>query len=496
MSPKKITKPLDIYVRVSDTRGRAGDSFISPKDQEARCRALALARGYGVGEVFTDLDKSGGTMDRPAFNQALRRIEDGISSGIIVARMDRFSRTLKGAIQTIEDIEKAGGYLIECDGDWDTSTPMGRFGRDLVIRLGQLYREQIADNWQTAKKHAVDRGIHIAPRIPPGYKKNGGGRLEPDGKNGETIKKAFAMVASGASYAAVAKYLNDRELPSWHKVRGKKGLVQEAITWQPNRIKRLLENRVYLGEARSGNGHTKEGAHEALVSPETWTLAQRQKERREPTAKSSALLAGLIRCAGCSHAMRPQSQARDLEIYRCMKHSAGGTCEETSVVSRKPIDEYVLSQFLAHIEAEADQVVDDETESLVAAAVEAEHAYRAILENAELARALGPVDHGRLAVTYRQKWEEAQANIPDTRSVSGAGNVSLAKLVADLQDAGNVDGLRELLGSAMQAVFVRRAASRARNLPFADRVHIVWQGEEELELPTRGETFGIRQYSW
>src|SRR5262245_5606733 len=165
--------------RLSDTRGRSGDNFISPKDQEARCRGLALGRGYAVGEVFEELNVSGGSMNRPKLNLALQRIRDGLSGGIIVARMDRFSRTLNGAIETLQEIEDAGGFLIECEGDWDTSTPMGRFGRDLVLRLGQLYREQIADNWQTAKRHAVARGVHIAPRVPPGYKRNGGGNLAP-----------------------------------------------------------------------------------------------------------------------------------------------------------------------------------------------------------------------------------------------------------------------------------------------------------------------------
>ena len=71
MSPKKIARPLDIYVRVSDVKGRAGDSFISPKDQEERCRALAKARGYQVGEVLTDLDVSGGKMRRPELDRAI-----------------------------------------------------------------------------------------------------------------------------------------------------------------------------------------------------------------------------------------------------------------------------------------------------------------------------------------------------------------------------------------------------------------------------------------
>src|SRR5947199_8111601 len=104
MSPK-IKKPLDIYVWVSRVGGREGDSFISPKVQEERCRALATARGYKVGEVFIDLDQSGGTMDRPEFNRALARIQAGDSGGIIVARIDRFARTLQGALNTLQEIE-------------------------------------------------------------------------------------------------------------------------------------------------------------------------------------------------------------------------------------------------------------------------------------------------------------------------------------------------------------------------------------------------------
>src|SRR5881227_1597799 len=109
MSPKKITKPLDIYVRVSDVKGREGDSFISPKEQADRCRSAAAARGLQIGEVFEELNVSGGKMDRPALNEALERIREGTSGGIIVARIDRFGRTVVGALNVIEEISVAGG---------------------------------------------------------------------------------------------------------------------------------------------------------------------------------------------------------------------------------------------------------------------------------------------------------------------------------------------------------------------------------------------------
>src|SRR5262245_25021724 len=125
MSPKRITKPVDIYVRVSDVRGRGGESFISPQDQEARCRALAEARGFRVGEVLTDLDQTGSKMRRPQLDEAIRRIEDGISGGIIVAKLDRFSRTLVGGLQTLEQINGLGGAVVVADGEFDTSTATG-----------------------------------------------------------------------------------------------------------------------------------------------------------------------------------------------------------------------------------------------------------------------------------------------------------------------------------------------------------------------------------
>ncbi len=98
-------KPLDIYCRVSRVGGRDGGSFISPQLQEERCRAMIAARGFEVGEVITDLDVSGGTMNRPGLSKALGRVRDGTSGGIVVARV-RFARTLRGALDVLEELER------------------------------------------------------------------------------------------------------------------------------------------------------------------------------------------------------------------------------------------------------------------------------------------------------------------------------------------------------------------------------------------------------
>ena len=50
---------LDGYVRVSDVRGRQGESFISPSVQRERITAWLAAHGHQLGEIFEELDESG-----------------------------------------------------------------------------------------------------------------------------------------------------------------------------------------------------------------------------------------------------------------------------------------------------------------------------------------------------------------------------------------------------------------------------------------------------
>src|SRR5262245_14682755 len=94
MSPKtKSTKPIDVYVRVSRVMGRDVESDGgTAAEQERRCKAQLEADGLELGDVFVDLDESGKLESRPAFDEMMRRIEDGSSGGVIVYNLRRFGR--------------------------------------------------------------------------------------------------------------------------------------------------------------------------------------------------------------------------------------------------------------------------------------------------------------------------------------------------------------------------------------------------------------------
>jgi DNA invertase Pin-like site-specific DNA recombinase len=490
MSPKRITRPLDIYVRVSDVRGRAGDSFISPKDQEERCRALAKARGYKVGDVFTDLDVSGGGMKRPELDKAIARIEQRISGGIIVAKLDRFARTLIGGLQTLEQINELGGAVIVADGEFDTATATGELVLNMMLSLAQFELRRIRETWASSKRHAVEKGVHISRHVPPGYVRSPDRILEPHAKHGATITEAFGMAARGDTYTRIATYLTDRKLPI-----GGNG----ASVWEPNRVRRLLANRVYLGEARSGHGDINTGAHTPLVDAGTFLIAQREKPAPELTQQVNNLLAGLCRCASCSYAMRSQqASGQTVAVYRCRTTSVNGRCPSPTTVSLERLEEHVLEAFLVQHNTRlvARDEPSEDVNTLVQAAVNAEASYREALTNTALRTQIGTEDHDRMVGTLHTAWQEAHANVPQPKRGPIVATSDLAELVQELRKRGAVLDLRELLASAIQAVFVRPAASRSHNLPIEGRVHIVWADDPPLELPKRGSRFSPRAFAW
>lgn len=504
------------YARVSAVRGREGPGFISESDQFARNRAYAEAYGHKIVEEGSDRDVSGGEMSRPIFDRFLEKIRRGKVDGLIVAKLDRFARSNVGALAAVEEIESAGGTLISVSEALDASTGAGRFLRSILFAAAQWERERIGDAWHTSRSSAVERGINVSHHVPPGYvrgpKTNDpetDRHLTPHPIHAETMRQAFRMAVEGQTNAKIADYLNERKLPVVSIKRGEK-----ETFWQSFRVPRLLGRREYLGEARSGDDMVNPRAHEPLVDEETWLLAQRRwagpQELRKPNRSSDtpiSVLSGIVRCAGCSFAMKPQGAGKTgPAIYRCVKTSVHGRCSSPSVVTKRRVEDYVIEQFLTRADvyfiAEPIAAEDDERRKLVAEVSAAERAYRAQLENMELRAEIGDADHDRLIATLHRSWQE-KLTAADALPASVAtlllalpDGISLRQLVERLRADGRNDDLRSLLHTAVEAVFVRPAATRARNVPVEDRVRIVFRGDERLDLPRRGRRFEPRSYVW
>jgi site-specific DNA recombinase len=327
-----MAKALDIYVRVSRVNGREGDSFISPAVQEEKCRAMATAKGYEVGRVFDERDRSGGSMaKRDELDKALQRIYSGQSGGIIVQKLDRFARNVVDLLQTEKKIREAGGVLVIIEPTIDTADPaFGKFLLTLFGGLAELELGRIRASWKIATETAIANGKHIGA-TPFGYKREGG-KIVPEPDEADLVRRLFKARADGGTWNEL---LDLAESSGLHPRRGR--------GWTYSGVRRIVAGRVYLGEA-----HGKADAHPAIVDRATWNAADRVKAPGHSSRKGSegSRLTGLLACGTCGYRMGPEGGR-----YRCQAHSgrtAGVRCKHPTIVSKSAIDAFVVERFLTH----------------------------------------------------------------------------------------------------------------------------------------------------
>jgi site-specific DNA recombinase len=459
------------YVRVSRVGGRAGDSFISPDVQRERIEAYAAAQEHEVVVWEEDLDEPGSRYERRGFQAALEAVERGEAEGIAVAALDRFARSVPDAAVALRRLEAVGGTLVSVRDALDTSTAVGRFARTMMLALAELELERIRENWATARDRAIARGVHIS-RVPPvGYQRRDDGRLEPDPVAAPMIRELFQRRAAGASWRELSEFLDER-------------LPREQGNWTHQTISSIISRRAYLGEAYQGEAVNRE-AHEPLVSLVEWEAAQSGGRRPSYQRRGGALLAGIIRCAGCGFPLsRNSGGRRGYAFYRCRGRHSAGLCPTPARISVPRADGYVEQAFLAWAEQEriaAEAVPRDNELEQAAARVDATELELVAYRDANLISVIGREVYIEGLEERQRILDEARAQLAQARRIEPTLDIQeLPTLWPQLEVAEK----RRLLAAVIDAVFVRQATSRGR-AAFTDRIEILWYGQAPDELPGR-----------
>lgn len=476
MAPNDLS--LDAYIRVSKVAGRGGESFQSPEQQRASIESWAQAHGHTLTWHQPELDVSGGTMSRPIFDQIMQRIRAGQTDGLIVAKLDRFARTLVGALSTLEEFERHGAVLISVADNIDLSTPMGKAFLRILLVFAELERDRIKESWEAAGANAIARGIHIAKFPLVGYDKGPDKRLVPN-ELAPAIRQAFLMRGAHQGHTAIARRLNEIA------PRPNGGL------WTPQMTQRILRNRAYTGVAYRGE-NVNMNAHEPIVSVAEWQAAQLAPVRSEARGKLPNLLGGVVRCAACRYLMAPKiagsSCGGEWPSYRCSTRHTAGRCPAPASINRRKLDQYVESAWRAQIAHMAVSVQQD-SETLQ----KASEALRVAQE--ELASFAADL-------TARRLLGDGYHTALQARSIAvNRAQADMQRAIGSTPTAGTVERYYELpiedrkriLGSSIDAVIVKRGHAR---IPIEDRVMILWRGEGPEDLPRRGRDNGpIRAYA-
>jgi DNA invertase Pin-like site-specific DNA recombinase len=481
-------------VRVSRVGKRKGESFISPDEQRSKIEQWARLRGVEIGHWETDLDQSGGTQQRPGFRRIMERIESGATDGIVVAKLDRFARTVWEAGADILAIRAAQGHLASVEEAIDPTTPFGEFALIVLLAVAKLERDQRVLGWQSAKERALIRGAHIGPTPLGMHRIEDGpdaGRLRPDPGWNEIMQAVFEQAAVIRSHSGLAAWLNQ------HHPR------PDGRAWTGPTLRNVLRNRVYRGEvnhvARDGTQLGNPQAHEPVVTEEQWQAAQRAPGEQFRRAGPASVLAGLVRCAACRHRMSPGPGGSDgkTRVYRCTRTHATGRCPQPSVIVAANLEKFVLERVRATLRDRAyrGRKVDEsqDIERLAERLRATQDELTRYMAATQLPRSVG--EEAWLAGVTARTAERDQARVVYQEATAArSGNHEVLFRVQDL-DRLDREELAELYAALLDAVFVRRTK---RGADLADRLCLLWRGDGPSDLPGkgRGNVGELRPFVW
>ena len=214
------------YARVStDEQAATGAGLAAQRDAIAE---EAVRRGWDIAAIHEDGGASGRSLDgRPGLSAALRSVAGGEAEALVVAKLDRLSRSLIDFAVLLDRARREGWAVIALDLGVDTTTPAGELMANVMAAVAQWERRAIGERTRAALAVRRREGVRLGrPRaVPP-----------------EIRARVVAERAAGQTFRRIAAGLDADAIPT---ARGGK-------RWRPETIRRLVQQERTAVEVSPG----------------------------------------------------------------------------------------------------------------------------------------------------------------------------------------------------------------------------------------------------
>lgn len=279
-----------IYTRKSSEEGLEQD-FNSLDAQREACEAYIKSQKHEGWELvekqYNDGGFSGGTMNRPAFMELLKDVENGEIDVVVVYKVDRLTRSLMDFAKIVDVFDKNGTSFVSITQQFNTTTSMGRLTLNILLSFAQFEREvtgeRIRDKFAATKK----KGMWINGKPPMGYVKEDG-RLEVEPSEAKIVRTIFDKYLEIGTVPDLVEYLKSNNINT-----------RSGKSFYKGHLYKILSNKTYIGKIVHKN-NVYGGLHEPIIDFEVFEktqqfLAQNALIRKNSTnAESGSLLKGIL----------------------------------------------------------------------------------------------------------------------------------------------------------------------------------------------------------
>jgi DNA invertase Pin-like site-specific DNA recombinase len=146
-------KTVAIYARVSTLE----------QNCEVQLQDLRRFAGqrFALYREYIDVGVSGAQRNRPELGLLMRDARKRLFDVVLVWKFDRFARSLKHLIESLDDFSSLGIDFVSYTEGVDTTTPSGQLLFHIVGAVAQFERDLIAERVRAGLAHARAMGKHI-----------------------------------------------------------------------------------------------------------------------------------------------------------------------------------------------------------------------------------------------------------------------------------------------------------------------------------------------
>lgn len=182
--------------------------------QEDAIRGECLAHGYELVDIVTDLGASGKDLNRPGIQEALRRLQSDEADGLVVAKLDRLTRSVRDLGDLLErHFARPRGRsiaLVSVAERIDTDHASGRLMLNVLMSVAQWERETIGERTRDALRAKRRRGERVGG-IPYGYRLAADGvQLRESLKEQVVIAQVLKLHRDGVAQRRIVRYLKEQ----------------------------------------------------------------------------------------------------------------------------------------------------------------------------------------------------------------------------------------------------------------------------------------------